>query len=75
LIISFHREFISIFADIKTAIMERCYRIDEGHYFSEEDWSFFAKWEINQLLKDGWSIKAIKEFEDNEVWCFLCEKI
>lgn len=55
--------------------MERCYRIDEGHYFSEEEWFFFAKWKINQLLKDGWSIKAIKEFEDNEVWRLLCEKI
>lgn len=53
--------------------MERFYRIDEGHFFSEEDYCYFAKWKINELFKEGWAIKNIIEFEDNDVWR-LCVK-
>lgn len=47
------------------------YRIDEGQIFQYEDYFFYAKWKIIDLLHNGWTFSEIYNFKDDKSWHYF----
>ena len=51
------------------------FRIDEGHFFSIEDYIFNVKWKVKDLLECGYPTSIILEWEDNDTWYYYAKLI
>lgn len=56
--------------------MRRRFFTEDGHEWNQEEFEFYATWQMNELKKKGYSDEEILHFDDLEIWReFVSRKI
>lgn len=48
--------------------MRRRFFTEDGHEWNQEEFEFYAIWQMNELKKKGYSDDEILHFDDHEIW-------
>jgi len=48
--------------------MRRRFFTEDGHELNQEEFEFYATWQMNELKKKGYSNEEILHYDDIEIW-------